>query len=121
MIMLARTRAMRTSSARTRLPASSRRVATGTASVLLNVKPRVDSRHHVIAEALTLGNNLPSDTFTDSHGNGYHRVQLAMGSNYFRHDAIVAVPSMPDDQDPQGAAALAPGELSVSEAYRYWG
>jgi transglutaminase-like putative cysteine protease len=83
----------------------------GTATLLLNVRPRPDRNHLVLAEALTLGDNLRSDRFTDGHGNPFERVTLARGSNYFRHDAIVAVPSMPDDQDPQGAAALAPGEL----------
>ena len=98
--------------------------ATGTSSVLLNVKPRVDSRHHVITEALTLGNNLPTDTFTDSHGNAYHRVRLALGSNYFRHDAIVAVSSKPDNFGvpiplPQGPESLPLALLRYTLPSRY--
>ncbi len=90
---------------------------TGTASVLLNVKPRPEGRHLVLAEALTLGDNLPSEEFTDSHGNAFHRVTLAPGSNYFRHDAIVAIPSRPDES---GAGTLAPDPMSVPpELLRY--
>ncbi|HMD60087.1 MAG TPA: transglutaminase family protein [Opitutaceae bacterium] len=84
---------------------------TGTASLLLCVKPRPDRHHAVLAEALTLGDNLPADRFTDSHGNHLLRVALAPGSNYFRHDAIVAVPSSPENLGLGGAAPLAPGDL----------
>jgi transglutaminase-like putative cysteine protease len=87
---------------------------TGSASLLLNVKARPDGHHHVIAEALAMGNNLPSEEFTDSHGNAYHRVTLAPGTNLFRHDAIVAVPSKPENQDIAGMEALAPGDLPPS-------
>jgi transglutaminase-like putative cysteine protease len=84
---------------------------TGTASLLLNVKPRPDACHVVLEEAITLGNNLPADEFTDSHGNSICRVALAPGSNLFRHDAIVAVSSKPDNHGMGGAAPLAPGDL----------
>ena len=88
--------------------------ATGQASGLLNVRPRADGRHHVIAEALTMGDDLHSDEFTDSHGNAYHRVALAMGSNYFRHDAIIAVSSKPDNFGIPIPAAQDPGSLPLS-------
>ena len=91
---------------------------TGTACVLLNVKPRVDARHQVIAEALTLGDNLPAEEFTDSHGNAFHRVALAPGSNYFRHDAIVAVSSKPDDHGVPIPAPQDIGKVPV-ELLRY--
>jgi transglutaminase-like putative cysteine protease len=87
---------------------------TGTASLLLNVKPRPDRRHVVLAEALTLGNGLQSDTFTDAHGNPFHRVILAPGSNLFRHDAIVAVSSKPDNHDLGIGAPLAPADLPTA-------
>jgi transglutaminase-like putative cysteine protease len=81
---------------------------TGTASLLLNIKPRADRHHMVLSEALTLGRNLPNEEFVDSHGNPYHRVVLAPGTNCIRHDAIVAVPSKPDNYDMGNAPALAP-------------
>ncbi len=91
---------------------------TGTASVLLNVKAGADARHQVLAEALTLGDNLRSDQFTDSHGNACYRVALAPGSNYFRHDAIVAVSSKPDDYGVAIPAPQEPGALPL-EFLRY--
>jgi transglutaminase-like putative cysteine protease len=87
---------------------------TGTASLLLNVKPRPDRHHLVLAEAITLGNNLPDEEFTDSHGNPNHRVVLAPGTNFIRHDAIVAVPSKPDNYDLGAAPALAPIDIPPS-------
>jgi transglutaminase-like putative cysteine protease len=85
----------------------------GTASLLLNVKPRPDRNHLVLAEALSLGlgNDLPSEEFPDSHGNPVSRVILAPGRNLLRHDAIVAVSSQPDNHDLPRAAALAPDRL----------
>jgi len=85
--------------------------ATGAAWLLLNVKPRTDRNHAVVFEALTLGDNLPAETFEDSHGNHLYRVALAPGSNCFRHDAIVSVSSKPDNHDLGACAPLSPGEL----------
>src|SRR5208282_5538752 len=82
---------------------------TGTAMLLLNVKPRPDRHHVVLSEALTLGDNLPTEEFTDTHGNPFHRVTLAPGSNYFRHDAIVAVSSKGDNHGLGAATPLDPG------------
>jgi transglutaminase-like putative cysteine protease len=84
---------------------------TGTAMLLLNVKPRPDRHHVVLSEALTLGNNLPAEEFTDTHGNPFHRITLAPGSNFIRHDAIVAVSSRPDNYDLGRATPHDPGDL----------
>ena len=70
---------------------------TGSASILLNLKLAPDRRRAVLFEALTLGDKLASEEFTDSHGNRVCRVTLEPGTNCFRHDAIVAVPSKPDN------------------------
>lgn len=42
---------------------------TGTASLLLNLLPRPGRNHAVVFQALTIGDNLPTREFTDSHGN----------------------------------------------------
>jgi transglutaminase-like putative cysteine protease len=84
---------------------------TGTASLLLNLKLRPDRNHAVLSEAMTLGNNLPAEEFSDSHGNCVCRVKLAPGTNCFRHDAIVAVSSQPDNHDLVATVPEAPGEL----------
>jgi transglutaminase-like putative cysteine protease len=91
---------------------------TGTATLLLNVKPRPDRHHCVLSEALTLGDNLPAEEFTDTHGNPFHRVTLAPGANYFRHDAIVAVSSQADNYDLGAATPNDPGDLPA-ELLRY--
>ena len=90
----------------------------GTAALLLNLKPRPNRNHAVLFEALTLGDNLPSDEFTDSHGNQAFRVQLAPGINHIRHDAIVAVSSRPDNHDLPHNAPCTPADLPP-ELFRY--
>jgi len=84
---------------------------TGTATLLINVKPRPDGNHLVLSEALTMGDNLPAEEFVDSHGNSFYRVTLAPGSNLFRHDAIVAIPSKPENHDVGGAEPHSPADL----------
>jgi transglutaminase-like putative cysteine protease len=84
---------------------------TGTASLLLNLKVRPDHNYAVIFEALTPGDNLPAEEFTDTHGNRVCRVTLAPGTNYFRHDAIVAVSSQPDNHNLPVTAPQAPADL----------
>ena len=85
--------------------------ATGPALLLLNLQPLPDRNHSVVFQALTLGDNLPAREFTDSHGNSVWQVRLARGANFFRHDAIVAVSSQPDNHDLPASPALPPDEL----------
>src|SRR6187402_729706 len=85
--------------------------ATGPAWLLLSVKPRSNRNHAVVFEALSLGNDLPAEEFTDEHGNDVYRVQLAPGSNSFRHDAIVSVSSKPDNHDLPVNPPEWPGEI----------
>jgi transglutaminase-like putative cysteine protease len=87
---------------------------TGTASLLLNVKPQPNRHHAVVFQALTLGDGLKAEEFTDSHGNAVWRVALAPGLNSFRHDAIVAVSSRPDNHDLIAPPPLPPAELPAS-------
>jgi transglutaminase-like putative cysteine protease len=79
----------------------------GTASLLLNLKLRPDRGHALVAEALTIGNNLPAEEFVDSHGNRVCRLALPWGTNCVRHDAIVRVSSRPDND---GRVFMAPQE-----------
>lgn len=97
---------------------------TGSAMLLLNVRPCANPNHAVVFEALTLGNNLRAEEFTDSHGNRVSRVHLAPGSNLIRHDAIVRVSSRPDnhnlpDRTPLAPADLPPGVLRYTLPSRY--
>ena len=81
---------------------------TGTASLLLNLRPRPNRDHVVRFEALSLGNGVPADEFTDSHGNAVLRVALAPGINCVRHDAIIGVCSQPDNHGLPRETPLAP-------------
>ena len=98
--------------------------AKGAAMLLLNLQPCPNRNHAVIFEALTLGNNLPSEQFIDSHGNRVHRVNLAPGSNLFRHDAIMTLSSQSDNHDlldraPVPLPALPPEVLRYTLPSRY--
>jgi transglutaminase-like putative cysteine protease len=92
--------------------------STGAATLLLNLKPRPNRNHSVVFEALALGDNLPSNEFSDSHGNQVLRIQLAPGTNHIRHDAIVAVSSGPDNHDLPPGSPLTPADLPP-DFFRY--
>jgi transglutaminase-like putative cysteine protease len=77
-----------------------------------------DPRRSVLFEALTLGNNLAYEEFHDSHGNSMGRVTLEPGTNCFRHDAIVAVSSEPDNAGQVPGRPEAVGDLPA-ELTRY--
>ncbi len=98
--------------------------ATGPASLLLNLKLAPDPRRRVLFEALTLGDDLPAEQFNDSHGNSVCRVTLEPGIHCFRHDAIVAVSSNPDNfglvpATPEDVACLPPSLLRYTLPSRY--
>jgi transglutaminase-like putative cysteine protease len=86
----------------------------GSATLLLNLKPQPNRHHAVIFQALTLGQNLWGEEFTDSHGNAMCRVGLNRGLNSIRHDAIVAVSSRPDNHDLPASLPVPPGRLPPS-------
>ena len=90
----------------------------GTASILLNLQPRGGPNHAIVTQALSLGNNLKSSEFSDSHGNLMRRVTLEKGSNFIRHDAIMAVSSKPDNADLPSSVPVQPDKLP-DELLRY--
>ncbi|HEY0945298.1 MAG TPA: transglutaminase family protein [Opitutaceae bacterium] len=67
--------------------------------LLLNVRPRLDPRQTLREEKLVLGEDLPSEEFEDSHGNIVLRLMLLPGRSEIRHDALVGVPSVPDNDE----------------------
>lgn len=98
--------------------------ATGSASLLLNLQLASDACRQVRFEALALGNGLVPDTFEDSHGNRVCRVTLQPGTTYFRHDAIVAMSSTPDNHGlvpgiPEDVRNVPPGLLRYALPSRY--
>jgi transglutaminase-like putative cysteine protease len=78
------------------------------------VQPRCDRHHAIVYQALTLGDTLPAEAFKDTHGNRIWRVKLAPGVNCFRHDALIAVSSQPDNYGLPSVAPLAPADLPSS-------
>src|SRR5580704_14962305 len=70
--------------------------------VLFVLKPRLEDRMLVMQEKLSFGINLPSYEFQDSHGNTTYRTTLVPGRNEIRHDAVVAVSSLPDSREVAG-------------------
>ena len=67
--------------------------------VLFVLRPRLDGRVIVMQEQLSFGIAQPSSEFQDSHGNITYRATLMPGRNEIRHDALVAVSSLPDSRE----------------------
>src|SRR6266699_5238288 len=67
--------------------------------VLFVLKPRLEGTVLVIQEKLSFGIGLPSYEFQDTHGNITYRSMLMPGRNEIRHDALVAVSSLPDNRE----------------------
>jgi transglutaminase-like putative cysteine protease len=72
---------------------------------LVVVKPMLESRVLVMQEKLSLGAGPSSYGFQDSHGNIAYRSMLMPGRNEIRHDALVAVSSLPDSREVAGEMA----------------
>jgi transglutaminase-like putative cysteine protease len=68
-------------------------------AVLFVLRPRLEGRVLVMQERLSFGIGLPRYEFQDSHGNITYRSMLMPGRNEIRHDALVAVSSLPDNRD----------------------
>jgi transglutaminase-like putative cysteine protease len=68
-------------------------------AVLFVLKPRLEGRVLVMQERLSFGIGLPSYEFQDSHGNITYRSTFMPGRNEIRHDALVAVSSLPDSRE----------------------
>lgn len=70
--------------------------------VLFGLRPRLEGRVLVLQEKLSFGIGQPAYEFTDSHGNVTYRSTLMPGRNEIRHDALVAVSSLPDSREVTG-------------------
>src|SRR5437867_8827163 len=74
--------------------------------VLFVLKPRLDGKVLVLQEKLSFGIGVPSYEFQDSHGNITYRSMLMPGRNEIRHDALVAVSSLPDSRSEEHTSEL---------------
>lgn len=71
-------------------------------SVLFVLRPRLEGKVLVMQERLSFGIGQPSYEFQDSHGNIAYRSTFMVGRNEVKHDALVAVSSLPDARDING-------------------
>jgi len=78
--------------------------------VLFVLRPRLEGKVLVMQEKLSFGIGLPSYEFQDPHGNITYRSTLMPGRNEIRHDALVAVSSLPDSREVLGQI-LSVGQL----------
>jgi transglutaminase-like putative cysteine protease len=85
--------------------------------VLFVLKPRLENNVLVMQEKISFGIGQPSYEFQDSHGNITYRSTLMPGRNEIRHDALVAVSSLPDSHAVRGA--IVPVGQLPSELLRY--
>jgi transglutaminase-like putative cysteine protease len=84
---------------------------------LFVLRPRLEGKVLVMQEKLSFGIGLPSYEFQDFHGNITYRSTLMPGLNEIRHDALVAVSSLPDNREIWGQV-LPIGQLPF-ELLRY--
>jgi len=70
--------------------------------VLFVLRPRLEGRVLVMQERLSFGIGQPANEFQDSHNNIVYRSTLMPGRNEIRHDALVAVSSLPDSREVTG-------------------
>ncbi len=71
-------------------------------AVLFVLKPRLEGNVLVMQEKLSFGIGLPAYEFQDSHGNITYRSMFMPGRNEIRHDALVAISSLPDSRNISG-------------------
>src|SRR6478672_6085680 len=84
---------------------------------LFVLKPRLEGSVLIMQEMLSFGIGRTSYEFQDSHGNITYRVMLMPGRNEIRHDALVAVSSLPDNREISGE--MMPVEHLPSDVLRY--
>ncbi len=85
--------------------------------VLFVLRPRLEGRVLVLQEKLSFGIGQPAYEFQDTHNNIVYRSMLMPGRNEIRHDALVAVSSLPDSREVMGPI-LPVGQIPF-ESLRY--
>lgn len=64
------------------------------------VRPRQDGAHRLMLASWVTEPELPIASYYDAYGNTCDRLTLPAGASRVRYDAVVDVPPMPDDADP---------------------
>lgn len=73
--------------------------ASAVTPIFLLIKPRLDTWQYIEKEQLTFSPKLSSLEYEDQNGNIVHRVNLPIGRTTIRHDALVSVPSLYENQN----------------------
>ena len=91
--------------------------------IMLVIQPRDGAWQRIEAEELHLGLDLEVEQGEDTHGNVVHRLTLPAGRTTIRHDALVAVPSVPENfgavDEPVPVEELSPDLLRYTLPSRY--
>ncbi len=92
-------------------------------AILLTLRIRDDVYQKVRRQKLVFTPHLSTASFVDAHGNLTDRAVLQPGENVVHHDALVSVPSLPDNPEPPGLPSpvheLPPETLRYTLPSRY--
>lgn len=80
-------------------------------TLLLCLKPHTSPHQRVEAETMAFGDNPRIDSFADGYGNFVYRLFLQPGQHEIRHDALVAVSSLPENHDLIRGELVSPRDL----------
>lgn len=89
----------------------------------LLIQPQASDAQRIEIEELRIAPEFPIQTCEDTHGNIVHRFTLPVGRTTIHHDALIAVPSVPENQGaidaPVPVAELPPDLLRYTLPSRY--
>lgn len=87
-------------------------------TLLLSLRPQTSSTQRIEAETMSFGQDPRIDSYIDSYGNFVYRLYLQPGQHEIKHDALVAVPSLPENNALFRGELVSPRELPP-ELIRY--
>ena len=86
-------------------------------TLTLLIKPQQGRWQSIQSELFSFLPHVEASEFQDTHGNLVHRVMLQPGQTSVRHDALIAVPSLPENHTHRGE--FVPVEELPPELLRY--
>jgi len=79
--------------------------------IVLMIQPRIDDAHRIERETFQITPELAVEQYEDIHQNIVRRFELPVGRTTVRHDALITVDSLPENQGMDGLA-LEPRQMS---------
>lgn len=80
-------------------------------TLLLSLKPQTSPEQRIEAETMAFGQDPRIDSYTDAYGNFVYRLFLQPGEHEIKHDALVAVSSLPENSNLVRGELVSPREL----------